>query len=152
MFCHLLSASSSCAVQALSIGVSDAIEFKLNPVVHEEHNHPDIARPCLRVREFKDYSSIHAALTGIICTWPLALGYISLAIASCVSNRFDIAKGLGQKFCGLSICAITSGVNILIPLATHALGIDKKHKYFGHTLLYLINVISFIELFAYSLV
>lgn len=105
----------------LSIGLADAIEFKLNPAVHKFHNCPDIMQ-----MEWSDYTAYHAFLSAIKCVWFMCrmLPIIPLTIVIPLD---------------LEIIRWTSLANLLIPVLTWITRLDKSNMFLAHFLLYLVN-------------
>ena len=100
----------------ISIAISNSIELFTNPIVHKQHNCPDIMR-----MDWDNYGFKHAAFSGIICSWWLIL--VAL-ILPCVPKFYFI----------LYI------YNIITPLIVKCVqGPNPANPYLGHTILYLLN-------------
>ena len=103
-----------------SIGLSDAIEYYISPLVHKMHNCPQIMR-----MNYQNYNGYYAFISGVKCSWFLILPL-------CLFKH------------SIAIIAILDVINILIPIACHLFGIDKHDIYYAHKMLYLINPILLI--------
>lgn len=110
----------SLSIVVISIGLSDAIELKLNSKVHKNHNCPDIMR-----MKWSNYTIWHAFLSGIKCSW-----FLLLPLCFIPQNN--------------KILIILSVINMSIPVFTYATGLDKRDIYLSHKLLYAIVPIGII--------
>ena len=114
----------------VSIGISDAIELKFNPSVHFYHNCPDIIKTTWANYQYKE-----AFLSGIICSYPF--GIIIL-----IPIQLPMIPILL-----LGIC------NILVPIIFY----HRKSPFYtvdifhGHNMLYVINFISFLNIYILSI-
>ena len=107
----------------VSIGVSDAIEFQLNPLVHRIHNVPDIMR-----LPWEHYGTFDAFLSGIYCSWVIVL---MLLIFWCLRVKPNWLYWL-------------SLVNILIPIVCYVTGLQQGDPFLSHRILYLLGIAYFI--------
>jgi hypothetical protein len=105
-----------------SIGLSDMIEFWLNPIVHKIHNAPDIMK-----KSFDNYNSLDAFTSGIICSWiviiPIILFYL---------------LGIKPKY-----LILLSIINLLIPIFSYLTNVQNADIFFSHKMLYLIGSFYF---------
>jgi hypothetical protein len=104
----------------ISIGLSDMIEFYINPIVHYNHNCPDIMR-----MRWENYNSLYAFVSGIKCSW-----FLILPICLFTHNIY--------------IMIALAIINILIPVWSYVTGNDKHDMYYAHKLLYIVNPIFII--------
>ena len=100
-----------------SIGLSNAIEYYVSPLVHKMHNCPDIMG-----MDFKNYNGYYAFISGVKCSWFLILPL-------CLFKH------------SISIVMSLNVINLLIPIVCYMCGKGKHDIYFGHKMLYLVNPI-----------
>jgi len=100
----------------LSIGLSDAIEYKLNPLVHRIHNAPDIMN-----KSWYEYNTFDAFMSGIKCSWLLTfLAFFTFYVF-----------GLKPKY-----LYVISVINLFIPIMCYVTGWQFDDMFLSHKLLY----------------
>ena len=97
-----------------SVAISDGIELFTNPIVHQEHNCPDIMN-----MSWDNYGFKHAAFSGVICSWWLIPVSLLLPYHPKVYFMLYI-------------------YNIITPLIMRYFqGPTPNNPYLGHTMLYI---------------
>jgi len=106
----------------LSIGLSDAIELYLNPMVHKIHNAPDIIG-----KNWVDYTIGDAFFSGIIASWPVIIPMI-------ICYVFTI-----YPIMLLSL----SFINLSIPIICYLTNWQTEDLFLAHKILYILGFIYF---------
>ena len=107
----------------LSIGVSDAIELHLNPLIHQIHNAPDIMRV-----SWEHYNTFDAFMSGIYCSWVVV---VMLLVFWCLKIKPKCLYWLVV-------------INLMIPILCYVTGFQQVDPFLSHKILYLCGIVYFI--------
>jgi len=106
----------------ISVGISDALELLLNPMVHKLHNAPDIRKKC-----FAKYTTFDAFLTGVICCKPLL---------------FLIPIFLFFNITFVLVIPVSIYI-ILIPIISYVTGFQEEDYFWAHIVMYITTIMYF---------
>jgi hypothetical protein len=104
-----------------SIGLSDMVEYFLNPTIHRVHNCPDIMNMF-----WKDYNAFYAFLSGVKCSWFLMIPLIIFNMNAHVIMLLNI-------------------INVTVPIICYLTKYDRIDIFLSHKILYFINPILIIS-------
>lgn len=108
-----------------SLGLSDAIELYFNPLVHQIHNAPDLAR-----KPWADYTYFDAFMSAITCSWILLIPFVLFMV-------------LGVQFYWIYPVVIA---NLLTPVVTYVTDWQTLDPFMSHKILYLTGFVYFVAL------